>query len=166
MHQYFLSRMLFTPHRRANLLCSINPLGLERSRTSLADCVSSAKNLDPINRVSYLESRGYMLNTLLRDTDVMSMAHGLEVRVPLIDHRLAEKMIALPGAWKMDRQTPKAMLVGALRGALPERVIHRPKRGFTLPFEHWLRDELRVDVETTLGKIADGPLSRILNAAA
>jgi len=94
------------------------------------------------------------------------MAHGLEVRVPLIDHRLAEKMIALPGAWKIDRQTPKAMLVGALRGALPDRVIHRPKRGFTLPFEHWLRDELRVDVETTLGKIADGPLSRILNAAA
>jgi asparagine synthase (glutamine-hydrolysing) len=45
-------------------------------------------------------------------------------------------------------------------------VIHRPKRGFTLPFEHWLRDELRMDVETTLGKVAGGPLSQVLNAAA
>jgi asparagine synthase (glutamine-hydrolysing) len=166
LHPYFLSRMLFTPQRGAALLPAIDSCELDRFRASLSACVSPTISLDPINRVSYLESRGYMLNTLLRDTDVMSMAHGLEVRVPLIDHRLAEKMIALPGAWKVDRQTPKAMLVGALRGALPERVIHSPKRGFTLPFEHWLRDELRVDVETTLGKIADGPLSRILNAAA
>jgi len=123
-------------------------------------------SLDPINRVSYLESRCYMLNTLLRDTDVMSMAHGLEVRVPLIDHLLAERLMAMPGAWKIDRHTPKPMLVGALRGALPDRVIHRPKRGFTLPFEHWLRDELRVQVETTLGNIAGGPLPHVLNATA
>jgi asparagine synthase (glutamine-hydrolysing) len=86
--------------------------------------------------------------------------------VPLIDHLIAEKLIALPGAWKIDRQTPKSVLVGALHGALPERVTHRPKRGFTLPFEHWLRDELHLDVETTLGSIADGPLSCILNASA
>jgi asparagine synthase (glutamine-hydrolysing) len=58
------------------------------------------------------------------------------------------------------------MLVGALRGGLPGDVIHRPKRGFTLPFEHWLRDELRMDVETTLGKVAGGPLSQVLNAPA
>jgi asparagine synthase (glutamine-hydrolysing) len=166
LHPYFLSRMLFTPQRAAALLPSIHSHELDRSRTSLGDCVSRAINLDPINRVSYLESRCYMLNTLLRDTDVMSMAHGLEVRVPLIDHRLAEKLIAVPSAWKMDRQTPKPLLVGALRGALPERVVHRPKRGFTLPFEHWLRDELRVEVEATLGKIVNGPLSQILNATA
>ena len=166
MHPYFLSRMLFTPQHRAALLSSICPLGLDRSRAALGECVRRAMSLDPINRVSYLETRCYMLNTLLRDTDVMSMAHGLEVRVPLIDHLLAERLIALPGAWKIDRKTPKPMLVGALRGALPERVIHRPKRGFTLPFEHWLRDDLRVDVETTLGNIAGGPLSTVLSAPA
>jgi asparagine synthase (glutamine-hydrolysing) len=166
LHPYFLSRMLFTPQRGAALLPSIHSHEFDRSRTSLGDCVSRTINLDPINRVSYLESRCYMLNTLLRDADVMSMAHGLEVRVPLIDHRLAEMLIAMPGAWKMDRQTPKPLLVGALRGALPEGVVHRPKRGFTLPFEHWLRDELRVEVEATLGKIANGPLSQILNATA
>lgn len=166
MHPYFLSRMLFTPHRRAALLSAIGPLELDRSRAALEECVSRAMGFDPINRVSYLESRCYMLNTLLRDTDVMSMAHGLEVRVPLIDHLLAEKLIALPGAWKIDRQTPKPLLVGALRGALPDRVIHRPKRGFTLPFEHWLKDELHDAVQMTLGNIAGGPLANILNAAA
>jgi asparagine synthase (glutamine-hydrolysing) len=74
--------------------------------------------------------------------------------------------MALPGAWKIDRQRPKPMLVRALRGALPEHVINRPKRGFTLPFEHWLKDELHDEVETTLGNIAGGPLAKILNAAA
>ena len=157
---------MFTPQRRATLLPSASSVELDRSRAVLGESVRRAMSLDPINRVSYLESRCYMSNTLLRDTDVMSMSHGLEVRVPLLDRGLAEKLIALPGAWKMDRQTPKPMLVGALRGALPERVIHRPKRGFTLPFEHWLRDELRVDVETALGKTADGPLSQVLNASA
>jgi asparagine synthase (glutamine-hydrolysing) len=166
MHPYFLSRMLFTPQLRSALLSSIGSEELDRSRAALGECVSRAMNLDPINRVSYFETRCYMLNTLLRDTDMMSMAHGLEVRVPLIDHLLAEKLIALPGAWKIDRQMPKPMLVGALHGALPERVIHRPKRGFTLPFEHWLRDELRVEVETTLRNIASGLLSTILNASA
>jgi asparagine synthase (glutamine-hydrolysing) len=166
LHPYFLSRMLFTPQHGAALLPLIDSRELDRSRAPLAEHVSRAMRLDPINRVSYLESRCYMLNTLLRDTDVMSMAHGLEVRVPLIDHRLAEKLIAVPGRWKIDRQTPKPLLVGALRGALPDSVVHRPKRGFTLPFEHWLRDELRVEVETTLRKIASSPLSGILNVAA
>jgi asparagine synthase (glutamine-hydrolysing) len=57
-----------------------------------------AERFDPVNRVSYLELRNYMLNTLLRDTDFMSMAHGLEVRVPLIDHKLIEYLFTLPGA--------------------------------------------------------------------
>jgi asparagine synthase (glutamine-hydrolysing) len=165
LHPYFLSRMLFTPEREAALFPSFDASDLDRSRAPLEYYISRAISLDPVNRVSYLESRCYMLNTLLRDTDVMSMAHGLEVRVPLVDHRLAEKLSCVPGAWKMDRQIPKPLLVTALRGALPEPVIHRPKRGFTLPFEHWLRDELREEVETTLGKTAKGPLSQLVNAA-
>ena len=62
-----------------------------------------------------------MLNTLLRDSDVMSMAHGLELRVPLIDHQLADKLLALPGAWKLDGDVPKPLLVGALEGSVAER---------------------------------------------
>ncbi len=60
-----------------------------------------------------------MLNTLLRDSDFMSMAHGLEVRVPLIDHQLARQVLALPGSWKLDAAMPKPLLVKALKGELP-----------------------------------------------
>ena len=99
-----------------------------------------------------------MLNTLLRDSDVMSMAHGLELRVPLIDHVLADKLMALPGDWKMDGNVPKPLLVHALKGALPDDIVHRKKQGFTLPFERWLRENLRPEVEARPAKIGRGPL--------
>jgi asparagine synthase (glutamine-hydrolysing) len=91
-----------------------------------------------------------MLNTLLRDSDSMSMAHGLEVRVPLIDHVLAKRMLSMPGSMKLDSQTPKPLLVRSLGGTLPRQIVHRSKRGFTLPFEHWLRQELRPEITRNL----------------
>jgi asparagine synthase (glutamine-hydrolysing) len=166
LHPYFLSRMLFTARWRESLLISRDDQARLRADAGLEDSLSRARSLDPINRISYLESRCYMLNTLLRDSDVMSMAHGLELRVPLIDHRLAEKLFAFPGAWKLSSRTPKPLLVGALHGVLPDQVVHRPKRGFTLPFEHWLREELRAGVEETLRKTAEGPLVTLLEPKA
>jgi asparagine synthase (glutamine-hydrolysing) len=163
LHPYFLSRMLFTQEKRDGLISSGNVHAIERSQHSLRENLSRARDLDAINRVSYLEARCYMLNTLLRDSDAMSMAHGLEVRVPLIDHRLAQKLLALPGSWKVDRHTPKPLLVGALHGTLPDQIVHRRKRGFTLPFEHWLREELRSEVEVALGRIGQGPLASVLD---
>jgi asparagine synthase (glutamine-hydrolysing) len=96
----------------------------------------------------------------------MSMAHGLEVRVPLIDHQLARCVLALPGSWKLNSGTPKPLLVKALGGQLPEKIVHRPKRGFTLPFEHWLRDAMRPVVEESLGEIGDGVLGTLISEPA
>jgi asparagine synthase (glutamine-hydrolysing) len=131
---------------------------------SQRDRLLRALQLDAINRVSYLESRCYMLNTLLRDADFMSMSQGLEVRVPLIDHQLAKAVLALPGDWKLNG-TPKKLLVGALAGSLPDEIVHRPKRGFTLPFEHWMRQELRSEIEPVLDarRIGSGPLGGLLD---
>jgi asparagine synthase (glutamine-hydrolysing) len=166
LHPYFLSRMLFTSRRCESLFVSRDEEALTRANSGLKDSLSRVRNLDAINQVSYMESRGYMLNTLLRDSDVMSMAHGLELRVPLIDHRLAEKLFTFPGSWKLNTRTPKPLLVGALQGTLPDEVVHRPKRGFTLPFEHWLREELRAGVEETLSKTGEGPLAALLEPKA
>ncbi len=166
IHPYFLARMLFTPEHTDSLLTDRDPQSIERSQASLKENLSRACDLDPVNRVSYLESHCYMLNTLLRDSDAMSMAHGLEVRVPLIDHHLAKKLFALPGDWKLDAHTPKPLLVAALHGELPDQIVHRRKRGFTLPFEHWLRDELYPEVDGTLRNIASGPLASVLSAQA
>jgi asparagine synthase (glutamine-hydrolysing) len=107
-----------------------------------------------------------MLNTLLRDSDVMSMAHGLELRVPLIDHRLAETLFSIPGSRKLSRTIPKPLLVGAVRSELPDQIIHRKKQGFTFPFEHWLRNQMRDEVEQSIAHIADGPLQGAIEPAA
>jgi asparagine synthase (glutamine-hydrolysing) len=164
LHPYFLSRMLFTLAQCERLLAAPEQQAIERANARLQESLDRARDLDPINRVSYLESRCYMLNTLLRDSDVMSMAHGLEVRVPLIDHTLAAKLMHLPGDWKLDPSTPKPLLVSSLAGALPAEIVHRPKRGFTLPFEHWMRDQLRVGVGETLDRMSQAPLSSVMNS--
>ena len=163
LHPYFLSRMLFTPDVRDRMVQSQSEKS-KQMQAPLERILGKTRDFDPINRVSYLESRCYMLNTLLRDSDVMSMAHGLEVRVPLIDHKLAESLMSMPGSWKLGASTPKPLLVGALRGALPEEIVHRPKLGFTLPFERWVRESLRAEIESALRKLSEGPLSGMLTA--
>jgi len=166
LHPYFLSRMLFTPTQRDLLFSQADGSAADRAAQSQRDRLQRALPLDAVNRVSYLESRCYMLNTLLRDADFMSMSQGLEVRVPLIDHQLAKAVLALPGGWKLNG-TPKKLLVGALAGSLPDEIVHRPKRGFTLPFERWMRQELRAEIEPVLGKkrISEGPLGGLLDSA-
>ena len=85
-----------------------------------------------------------MRDVLLRDADVMSMAHGLEVRVPLLDQDVVELVARLPGEFKLDAHRDKGLLVDAIGDVLPPAVTRRPKMGFTLPFQAWLRGPLRV----------------------
>lgn len=162
VHPYFLSRMLFTAEQCRLLFPASGP-AVESASASQQAAARGAATLDPVNRVSYLESRCYMLNTLLRDADGMSMSQGLELRVPLIDHQLAKTVLAIPGASKLSH-TPKKLLVQALAGSLPDEIIHRRKRGFTLPFDHWMREELRSEVESVLDakRIDGGPLGSLL----
>jgi len=164
LHPYFLTRTLFTPNQTDDLFPSADISVRQVATASQCANLRRAEGLDPVNRVSYLESRCYMLNTLLRDGDVMSMSQGLEVRVPLIDHQLAKTVMALPGASKLNG-TPKKLLVEALDGSLPDEIVHRSKRGFTLPFEHWMKQELRAEIEPVLtAKHFDaGPLAGMLN---
>jgi asparagine synthase (glutamine-hydrolysing) len=166
MHPYFLTRMLFTAAQRDLLLSSVNVPIIKTAADFQYSTLQRSLALDPINRVSYLESRCYMLNTLLRDADFMSMSQGLEVRVPLIDHQLAKAVLTLPGRWKLNR-TPKKLLVESLAGSLPDEIVHRPKRGFTLPFDRWMRQELRSEIEPVLTakRIDDGQLGGTLVGA-
>ena len=157
--------MLFLPQQRIGLVPGISHPDRQRADAPLRMSLQETQALDSINRVSYLESRCYMLNTLLRDSDFMSMAHGLELRVPLIDDRLARQVLALPGNWKTGGSSPKRLLVGALGESLPASIVQRPKRGFTLPFEQWMREALRPEIERAMSKIGDGPLGEILNGA-
>jgi asparagine synthase (glutamine-hydrolysing) len=140
--------MLFGPTRAAELL-----------RSSDAEAVLPAYQLSgellthqqsPIRQLSTIECGHYMRNTLLRDVDVMSMAHALEVRVPLIDHQLVEMVMALDDGLKLDNKTPKPLLVRALGSALPASVVRRPKQGFAFPFDVWLRGGMGRQVRDAL----------------
>jgi asparagine synthase (glutamine-hydrolysing) len=90
---------------------------------------------DPADRVASLELTRYMRNQLLRDTDQMSMAHSIEVRVPLLDDRFVDTALAVPAS--MRNRGEKALLQRAAGIN-----TSGPKRGFTLPFEAWMRGPL------------------------
>jgi asparagine synthase (glutamine-hydrolysing) len=104
---------------------------------------------DVFNRISRYEMNLYMANMLLRDTDAMSMASALEVRVPLLDHRLVEWVYALPGEMKTG-DSPKQLLIEAMGADLLPEVVGRKKMGFALPFERWMHTSLRAFVGDAL----------------
>ncbi len=110
------------------------------------------------NGVSALELRAYMHNQLLRDSDVMSMAHSLELRVPFLDHPLVELLARVPARLKRSPAAePKRLLVTSLPAPLPPEIWQRPKKGFTLPFAVWLNKELRPLAEEVMIS-GDSPL--------
>jgi asparagine synthase (glutamine-hydrolysing) len=117
----------------------------------LRDAYTRAPWAGPLTQLAYAEGRTYMHDVLLRDTDQMSMAHALEVRVPLLDHRLVEYVMGLPDSHKRPGATPKRLLVESLGGLLPADIVQRPKQGFTLPFDPWMRGALRGFCEDRLG---------------
>ncbi len=92
------------------------------------------------DEVSYLEVMRYMRNQLLRDTDVMSMAWGLELRVPFVDAKLISSISRLPARIRL---APGKQLLLSAVPEIPEWVRNRPKRGFTFPFRSWIAGEWR-----------------------
>ncbi len=114
----------------------------ERSLDYLARFVHPAEQ-GSIAQLTRLEISNYMAHTLLRDTDAMSMAHSLEVRVPLIDHKLVEFAVRIPPELKLNNGQSKWVFAEALRDVLPAEVLKRPKRGFEMPVAAWMRGDLR-----------------------
>jgi asparagine synthase (glutamine-hydrolysing) len=125
----------------------------------LSSCAMAAESIQ--NRVGALELRTYMHNQLLRDTDVMSMAHSLEVRSPMLDHRLVEFAAKVPPSVKFNGR-PKSLMIQALGGKLPAEIVTRPKRGFHFPLEVWLKDGLR---ERASEIISGDQMQGVLNSA-
>ncbi len=164
-HPYFLTRTLFLPEQIVSLFEQdvIPEIEYGAWATRMRQITERAQTFDPINRISYLELKTYIASTLLRDADVMSMAHSLEVRVPLLDHLLLEDVMRVPGREKLSSRMPKPLLVRSLPEPLSVGVTGRPKRGFTLPFEEWLPRQLREDVEETFSH-QPSALQGIINA--
>lgn len=132
--------------------------GLQQIRTIFSDreisCIlnnkinnSSSSQWNPslslFQNISIAEITGYMLNTLLRDTDVLSMWNSLEVRPVLLDQKLVEFSLRLPDEFKIRDGQHKAIFVDAVHDLIPNEVWNRPKTGFELPFIRWMNGDLQ-----------------------
>jgi asparagine synthase (glutamine-hydrolysing) len=150
-NSYDVARQLFGAAASRQLLDRAVADASEQWRTDVQRHLhEQTVGMDDVSGASALEMLTYMPNTLLRDTDQMSMAHALEVRVPLIDYALVEHVFSLPGAWRVQGDIPKPLLTRPLLDIIPRECIFRPKRGFELPLAIWLRDALRPEMESQL----------------
>ena len=138
---YVASRALFGPRQVTALA----------GRNAPRVLVEPPAGLTTLQQVSWYELTGYMRNTLLRDSDVFSMAHGLELRVPFVDRGVAQAAASVCDSLKLRRGVSKPLLLSSVRDLLPRDVWDRPKQGFLMPFDPWLRGPLRaaVDAEFT-----------------
>ncbi len=102
---------------------------------------------DPLSRIQYVEAKTYLTGDLLTKVDRASMAHGLEVRVPFLDHQLMEYAARLPAGYQLRDGVNKYILKQAFRDRLPAEVLTRPKMGFAMPLAAWLQRELKDLVE-------------------
>jgi len=100
-------------------------------------------DFDRVNRECYLDTRFEMPDSVLMKVDKMSMANSLEIRVPLLDHRIAEFMARVPGRRKLKGLQTKAIFRKALDGILPKNIVYRGKQGYSLPVKNFLRNDLR-----------------------
>src|SRR5262249_19108717 len=104
----------------------------------------AAQKASPLNRMLYVDTKVWLPDDLLIKADKMTMATGLELRVPFLDHKLVEFAATLPDGLKLGRQGGKALLRQAMRHVLPPAILGRSKKGFPTPIASWLRSPLRV----------------------
>ncbi|MBV6321857.1 XrtA/PEP-CTERM system amidotransferase [Duganella violaceipulchra] len=105
---------------------------------------------DALSRIQYLDLKTYLPGDILTKVDRASMAHGLEVRVPLLDHRLVEWMSSLPPELKLRGGIGKYLFKRGLERHLPKELLYRNKMGFSVPLAAWFRGPLRAHLERSL----------------
>jgi asparagine synthase (glutamine-hydrolysing) len=107
-------------------------------------------NTDTLTQAMYFEATSKLSGDMLVKVDRMSMAASLEVRCPLLDHKLAEFAATLPHSWKLRDGKGKLILLRALGDRLPPQLLNRPKMGFAIPLGEWLNGPLRELLHDTL----------------
>jgi asparagine synthase (glutamine-hydrolysing) len=134
----------FTPAEQRDLFTA-DALGrMERpSYAAFHEILAAGPAMQGLERMLYLDLKGYLGEGVLTKTDRASMACSLEVRVPLLDRRVVELAARLPMGLKLRGLTTKYILKRAFAGALPAETLARPKKGFGIPLGHWFRGALR-----------------------
>jgi asparagine synthase (glutamine-hydrolysing) len=147
---YPLNRSVYTLKELQQLIKDPEPF------TNIKKIVSHVPQMKNhlLSAVSICEINTYLQNVLLRDTDQMSMAVALEVREPFLDFKLLEFVLSVNDEDKYPH-TPKKLLTDSLGDLLPGEIVNRPKMGFTLPWQNWLRNELRSFCEKNITELSE-----------
>lgn len=140
---YLIFRGIFAPEEAAKIAgVSVSRvfefLG-ELEEKIFGDDMKTLRVMNAVQLLSYLETKLYMQNQLLKDSDVMGMRHSVEIRVPFVDRRVVEFMARMAPKEKLRGIYNKELLVEAVP-TLPREIYDRPKMGFTFPFETWLKE--------------------------
>ncbi|MCX3263628.1 asparagine synthase (glutamine-hydrolyzing) [Pedobacter agri] len=134
--EYLFLRGFFVPDTIAKIL------QIDKHRIdALLEAFPIDKSMDVLDgeeRASWMETHLFMQNQLLKDTDFMSMSHGVEVRVPFLDQRFLNSASGIAHAQRFHNR-PKGLLIDAFKHILPEIIWNRPKMGFTFPLQQWLQ---------------------------
>ncbi len=143
-------RTIFTEKEKAAVLTpeAAARMGNLDSYSLYGDYFDKAKFADPINRALYADMKVWLPGNNLYKVDTMSMAHGLEARVPFLDHELVEYVAKLPPAIKFRGHVLKYLMKKILRGKLPESIRARKKAGFHSPVAFWFRHALKDPIQT------------------
>jgi len=143
------------------------PTAAHESMSVLRDLFIKARSLEPLTQMQYAWSKQWMAEHLLMQADRMSMQVSLELRVPLLDVRIAEFMFSLPDRHKVRKidgeYKSKYLLREYLKGKVPSSVLNRPKRGFQIPNIRFVRHDLRADIENVLCS-ADSRVAQFLKS--
>ena len=140
MAYYLPQRALFSPLQIAEIL-KINKPDIYDVIIKLYQ-EYNLEYIDKIeDKISFYELNLYMKNQLLRDSDVFSMAHSLEIRVPFLDKELVDYILKIEPKEKFGKFN-KQILADMSRDILPKEIYNRKKKGFTLPFEYWFRKNI------------------------
>ena len=129
----------------------LQQLGTCDAAARFRDYAAHSRAHDPLDPLLYLDSKTYLPGDVLTKVDRMSMAASLEVRGPLLDHKLIEFVCTqIPASMKMKGLETKHIFKRAVRDLVPAEILNRPKQGFGIPIDRWINEQLRERVRGTL----------------
>src|SRR5262249_19971791 len=109
----------------------------------MRELIARSAGYDLVNRMLYIDTKTWLTDDLLLKADKMTMANSIELRVPLLDHKLLEFAATLPGNFKVHNFTTKYIAKQVLSKKVPQEILDRRKTGFPVPYSSWLRKEMR-----------------------
>ena len=147
LHPFEQHRNLMSNFSEAEVikLCghNINTENASRYQFQQANSLFKGQDLDVVKMAQVTDLQTYLVEDILMKVDKMSMAHGLEVRVPLLDHKIVELAMRMPTKLKINGNNRKLIFKQSMKQVLPDQFMERQKQGFSAPIDQWLKEDLR-----------------------